>query len=76
LALRRAAAMQSSDQLDALVRRRYSSWRDSDVGRLIESGQARFDDLAAWVAQNGEPQQRSGKQEAFEVVFNQQLHQF
>lgn len=79
LALRRAAAMHSSGQLDAMVDARYASYQNSDIGRLIASGQASFDELAAWVAQQpngGEPQQRSGKQEAFEVVFNQQLHQF
>jgi hypothetical protein len=42
----------------------------------IESGSTSFAELAAFVEANGEPVQRSGKQEAFELVFNHELHQF
>lgn len=42
----------------------------------IESGSTSFAELAAFAEANGEPVQRSGKQEAYELVFNHELHQF
>ena len=48
---------------------RYQSF-DSGSGQAFEQGKLSLADLAAWAAQNGEPEQRSGRQERFENLIS------
>lgn len=55
-----------------LRRERYASF-DSEQGKAFEAGQLTLQQLADIAHQNGEPEQRSGKQELFENIINQYL---
>ncbi|MBL7802123.1 MAG: xylose isomerase, partial [Saprospiraceae bacterium] len=55
-----------------LRRERYASF-DSGNGRAFEQGQLSLEALATLAAQQGEPEQRSGKQELFEQFLNRYL---
>ena len=51
---------------------RYASFNEGN-GSAFESGQLSLTDLASIAIQNGEPEQRSGKQELFENILNQYI---
>jgi len=51
---------------------RYSSF-DSGMGKEFELGKAGLQDLYNYASANGEPAQRSGKQELFENIINQYI---
>ncbi len=55
-----------------LRQERYASF-DTGDGKAFESGSLSLTDLAQLAANNGEPQQRSGKQELFENIINQYI---
>jgi len=70
-----ARALLAADAL--LEKSPYVSWRraryasfDSAEGKDFELGKLSLEDLAALAAENGEPAQRSGKQEQFENLLN------
>ncbi len=56
----------------SLRKDRYASF-DEGQGKSFEEGQLSLTDLAKLAAENGEPQQRSGKQELFENILNQYI---
>ncbi len=56
----------------ALRKERYRSF-DSSLGKAFEEGKMSLEELADLAAQNGEPSQRSGRQELFENIINQYL---
>lgn len=68
--LRIAAKIIEEGRLSEMVKDRYSSY-DEGIGKQIENGEISFEELEKWVLQHGEPQQKSGKQEKFEAIFNQ-----
>ena len=51
---------------------RYGSF-DDGKGKDYENGKLTFEDLAAIARQHGEPLQRSGQQELYELLINQQI---
>ncbi len=51
---------------------RYASY-DSGKGKEFEDGKLSFEDLAAYAAKQGEPQQISGQQELYENIVNQYI---
>lgn len=51
---------------------RYASF-DSGMGKAYEEGKLSLEDLRNYTLQNGEPQQRSGKQEWLESIINQYI---
>ena len=60
-----------------LTKSQYKSWRenryasfDSGIGQKFELGNVSLDELAALGLANGEPQQMSGRQEAYENLIN------
>ena len=55
-----------------LREQRYASF-DAGPGKAFEAGELSLEKLAAIAHENGEPQQRSGKQELFENIINQYL---
>jgi xylose isomerase len=68
--LKIAAAIRAEGELEAFVKERYSSW-DSGVGADIESGNADFKSLEAYMLEKGDitPNQ-SGRQEMLEHLIN------
>jgi xylose isomerase len=60
--------LENSDYLK-LLRERYASF-DSEEGRAFESGKLKLKDLRSIALRDGEPKQRSGRQELFENLLN------
>ncbi len=74
LGLIKAAAIIEDGRLDAFVRDRYASYRDTDIGRKIRAGQATLAECANVAIQNGAPAlPGSGRQEHLESILNQIL---
>lgn len=71
--LKIAAAIRADGELDQFVKQRYASF-DSGIGQQIESGQADFNALEAYMLEKGEaaPNQ-SGRQEWLENLVNRYL---
>jgi xylose isomerase len=71
--LKIAAAIRADGVLDSFVKERYSSW-DSGVGAEIESGEADFKSLEAYMLEKGEvAPNHSGRQEMLENLINQYI---
>ena len=58
-----------SGVIPSLVKERYASY-DQGIGKKIEEGSTSFEELEQWILQHGEPKPVSGKQEKFELLFN------
>jgi xylose isomerase len=68
--LKIAHAIISDGRLSQFVKERYRSW-DSELGRRVESGQASFADLEAYIMPKGEAAKNaSGRQEMLENLIN------
>lgn len=67
-----AHALLEDSPLESWRKERYSSF-DSGAGRDFECGRSTLVDLRNLAAEAGEPGQRSGRQEAYENLFNQYL---
>lgn len=74
LALRKMARLFEDKVYDGLVKQRYASYSQTDIGKKIEAGTATFEELHEFIKKNGEPSNKSGEQEKFEVIFNRYLH--
>lgn len=70
--LRTAAKIVADGKMDQMIEARYAGWR-SGFGASIAKGEVSLQDCEAFIAKNGEPTQRSGKQEKFETVLNRYL---
>ena len=71
--LKIAAAIRADGWLADLVTKRYASW-DTGVGKEIESGQASFETLEAYMLKKGNPDANtSGRQEMIENLINRYL---
>jgi xylose isomerase len=71
--LKIAAAIRRDGVLRDFVKERYASW-DTGIGTEIESGQARFEELEAYMLKKGEAAANtSGRQEMLENVINRYL---
>ena len=71
--LKLAAAIRADGELDAFVQSRYSSW-DTGIGAKIESGEADFKTLEAYMLDKGEiDANESGRQEMLENLINRYL---
>mmetsp|Transcript_3362 Transcript_3362/g.4883 ORF Transcript_3362/g.4883 Transcript_3362/m.4883 type:complete len:440 (-) Transcript_3362:1490-2809(-) len=71
--LRIAAKMKEDGRLKEMVDSRYSSFVESDIGKQLSAGTLCLEDCEKFALENGEPEQKSGRQELYEVVFNQYL---
>lgn len=68
-----AAAIRKDGVLKDFVAQRYSSY-DSGIGEKIESGEAGFAELEAYMLEKGEPDKNvSGRQEMLENIINEYL---
>ena len=70
--LRNAARMQDEGVLSGMLDKRYSSW-GSGLGPKVRAGQCTLGEMHDLAVKLGEPEQRSGKQEKYEVVWNDYL---
>ena len=68
--LRIAAAIRADGELSKFVQQRYASW-DDGIGAEIESGNADFTSLEAYMLEKGEiDANQSGRQEMLEHLVN------
>ena len=67
-----ADSVLTNSQYLELRKERYSSF-DSGEGQKFEKGQLSLTDLHRYTLENGEPKQRSGKQELFENIINEHI---
>ena len=71
--LKIAAAIRADGEFNNFVKARYSSF-DSGIGSEIESGQATFKTLEAYMMKKGEiTPNKSGRQEMLENLFNRYI---
>jgi xylose isomerase len=69
--LKIAHAIHSDGRLGSFVKERYRSW-DGEFGRRVESGQAGFSELEAYILPKGEiKNNESGRQEMLENLINE-----
>lgn len=64
-----AAKIRQDGTLHNMVKDRYSSF-DSGFGKKVEEGSVSLEDCETYVKEHGEPQQQSGQQELYEMVYN------
>ena len=67
--LKNAAKMIEDKTFENAVKERYQNW-DQGLGSKIEKRQAGFEDLEAYILENGEPKLQSGRQELLENLLN------
>ena len=65
-----AAKRNEEGQIDGMVDARYADMSATALGQKISDGTATLEEMAAFAAEHGEPENRSGKQEAYESIFN------
>jgi xylose isomerase len=70
--LKIAAKMHEDGRFSELVRTRYATWQE-DLGRKIDAGGISLAELEQWALANPDPLPMSGRQEAFENLFNEYL---
>ena len=73
--LRKAIEIEQDGTLDEFVSNRYRSYRETEIGRMIENGTATMEELEAYVLARGEVTDtlESGRQEYLETVLNRIL---
>jgi xylose isomerase len=67
-----AAHILSSGRLPKMVEARYAGWNQG-FAQSVELGKSSFEELEKVAEKQGQPKQTSGKQELFEMVFNEEL---
>jgi xylose isomerase len=68
-ALLNAADILENSPLPKMLKDRYSSF-DAGEGKRFEEGKMTLEELVAYAKKNGEPAQKSGKQELYETILN------
>jgi xylose isomerase len=69
--LKIARAIMADGRLAAFVKERYRSW-DCELGRRVEAGKAKFEDLEAYILPKGDAAKNvSGRQEMLENMLNE-----
>jgi len=68
-----ADALMRDGELEKFVRERYAGW-ESELGRKVLGGNATLADCEAYIAKNGEPALRSGRQEMLENIVARATH--
>jgi xylose isomerase len=66
-ALLNAAVIIEESPLPQMLKERYASF-DAGDGKRFEDGKMTLEELVAYAKNNGEPEQRSGKQELYETI--------
>ncbi|HOQ76216.1 MAG TPA: xylose isomerase [Thermoclostridium sp.] len=70
--LKVAAKLIEDRVLEDFIAKRYESYTYG-IGKDIVEGKVGFKELEAYILENGEPKQSSGRQELLEAIFNQYL---
>ena len=70
--LRNAVKIREEGVLPGMVKERYSSY-DEGLGKKIEDGTLTLEECEAFIIENGDPKQISGKQELYEMVLNRYM---
>ena len=70
--LKVAAKMIEDKTFTNAVDERYKGW-SGDLGKKIEAKQVSFDELEAYILENGEPKTQSGRQELLENLLNEYI---
>ena len=68
-ALLNAAAIIEGSPLPQMLKDRYASFDDGD-GKRFEEGKMTLEELVSYAKKNGEPTQKSGKQELYETILS------
>ncbi|MCR5573795.1 MAG: xylose isomerase, partial [Bacteroidaceae bacterium] len=68
-ALLNAADILENSPLPQMLKDRYASF-DAGEGKRFEEGKMTLEELVAYAKKNGEPAQKSGKQELYETILN------
>ena len=68
-ALLNAAAIIEGSPLPQMLKDRYASFDDGD-GKRFEEGKMTLEELVSYAKKNGEPAQKSGKQELYETILS------
>jgi len=68
--LRNAAKIREEGTLPNMVKDRYNSFDGDGFGKKVEDGLLSLEDCEEYIKKNGEPEQRSGQQELYEMVLN------
>ena len=68
-ALLNAADILENSPLPKMLKDRYASF-DAGEGKRFEEGKMTLEELVAYAKKNGEPAQKSGKQELYETILN------
>jgi len=71
--LRNAAKIVQDGILSRMLKDRYLSFSNSEIGRAIEKGTATLEECETFVKEHGEPTPHSGRQEHFEAVVNRYM---
>ncbi|GMH76580.1 hypothetical protein TrST_g10087 [Triparma strigata] len=67
--LRNAAKIIQDNVIDNMVKERYATF-DEGFGKTVEEGTATLESAAAFAVKAGEPEQKSGRQEEYEMILN------
>jgi len=67
--LKNAAKMIEDKTLQNAVDQRYSGW-NQELGSKVEGKKIGFEELEAYILENGEPELQSGRQEMLENLLN------
>jgi len=70
--LKIAANMIKEKKFEKFVKARYAGW-DKGLGAKIEKGEVGFEELEAYILNNGEPEIQSGRQEMLENLLNEYI---
>jgi len=71
--LRNAAKIVEDGILASMLNERYLSFKNTEIGKAIESGKSSLEDCEEYIKKNGEPTPQSGRQEYFEAFVNRYI---
>jgi len=71
--LRNAAKIVEDGILASMLNERYLSFKNTEIGKAIESGKSSLEDCEEFIKKNGEPTPQSGRQEYFEAFINRYI---
>ncbi|KAL7581597.1 hypothetical protein ACA910_022154 [Epithemia clementina (nom. ined.)] len=74
LGLRKAAKMEADGEMRRMLDERYLSWKAEALGQKIAEGKATLEECVEYAKSKGEPELKSGRQEAFEIIRNRYLY--
>jgi xylose isomerase len=74
LGLRKAIAIHEKGIVRQLLKERYLSWTNTEIGTKIETGNATLEECTTYALSQPEPVPESAHQELFEIIRNTELN--